>query len=163
VTPNVESRLAEGSRLLAQIGVGAIAEHRHAIESLMSVVFALGTAFGRDPALAPAAAAFLDQLRSRKDTVLLGAYGYVRDIASLLRWPWHDDEWSEVCRSRSAIEFLRGFLSVPPDEEFLDTEIVDDLIRERGQTEGPVPAGGVAPGIPASHWWWWRPDRPPEG
>jgi hypothetical protein len=69
------------------------------------------------------------------------------------------DEWRYVCERRSSIEFLKTLFDVSEMEERLDTEEVDDLLRDRGGEEGP--ANVVPEGIPNSHWWWWYPKQPP--
>lgn len=160
---DLNAQLATAKRLLTEITEGEFAEHRWSVMSLMSTVFDLGTALGREPELARAepVSTFLREAETRRGRLLLAVGLYVFETAHILSSSWADEEWFDVCRRRSSIEFLRTLLAVPQEDESLDTEDIDRQIRRRGDSESLPPPSGVDPGIPPSHWWWWFPDPPP--
>jgi hypothetical protein len=73
-------------------------------------------------------------------------------------------EWERLLRRRSALQFsgeLYGGTDYDGFFDLLELDEVDDVIRDRGRSEGfpnsfPVPAD-----IPPTHWWWWYPRTPP--
>ena len=71
-----------------------------------------------------------------------------------------EDMLPELCRRRSAIEFLLTEYAGTPATALIDRDEVarfDEEIRRIGATQGPVPPDAVPQGLPASHWWWHYP------
>jgi len=161
----LNSRLSAAATLLKEIAQGEFAEHRPAMDSLMATVYELGTALRRDSRLAVTepVVSFIRQAQSIRNRLLLMANLYVMNTTHILTSSFMGEEWFQVCYRRSAVEFLRTLLSVTPENDLVDTENLDEFIRERGDTEAVTPPGGIDTAIPFSHWWWWLPDQPPTG
>jgi hypothetical protein len=154
ITPQLNERLSSGTQLLKEITEGEFSENRLAVDSVMRTFFELGRALGQEPVLAkdPAVSSFLKEAQERIDRLFLSLDMYVMRTEYLLASAWEHEEWFVVCERRSAIEFVKTLLDVP--ENALDTTEIDAQIVERGREESIRPLGGVEPGIPQSHWWW---------
>lgn len=68
----------------------------------------------------------------------------LHECASSTRWP--------------SIEALREVFAGSEAEDDLarnlDTQELDESMREIGEVEGPVDLERVPAGVPESHWWW---------
>jgi hypothetical protein len=92
---------------------------------------------------------------------------FARRIPERFSYGWQPEEWEDVCRARSALEFLLELYGPGETADWLRSQIEpdadDDLLRTRCPEEGLVPPAEVPPGIPRSHWWWWCPALPEDG
>ncbi len=90
--------------------------------------------------------------------------GCVDRLDRLLTTTFYGDEWQWACEQRSRLEALRTLWPGTLDEVglfFFDVEVVDDLLRQKGEFEGHLRPDQIPPGTPTSHWWWWYPAAPP--
>ena len=99
------------------------------------------------------------ELTSRTDDI----YGFIIKMEQDLCYPFYSNEWDGICWRRSAVEAIKEMYQNTCLEEYfddLDTEEVDDFIKEKGKHEGYIPESEIPIGIPSSHWWWWYPEIP---
>lgn len=102
-------------------------------------------------------------------TPYLSASGFavaacVSNIEHRLTCTFYSDEWVHVCAARSRVEALRTLwpgVSASLSPLFLDTEVADDMLRQKGAHEGWLRDGEIPSGTPVSHFWWWLPREPP--
>ena len=102
-------------------------------------------------------------------TPYLSASGFavaacVSNIEHRLTCTFYSDEWVHVCVARSRVEALRTLwpgVSASLSPLFLDTEVADDMLRQKGAHEGWLRDGEIPSGTPVSHFWWWLPREPP--
>jgi hypothetical protein len=90
---------------------------------------------------------------------------FLHDTENVFVLAFQHDEWLEVCRRRSALEFLVDISEGTSFEVYaktLDTLKLDALIADVGEREGYLAANLIPTGIPPEHWWWWYPNSPPE-
>jgi hypothetical protein len=86
---------------------------------------------------------------------------YIDETTSMFDFAFEYDEWIIISRNRSAIEFLREFVS---NTEFtayamsLDTLSLDDWLAS--SEEGYLEDTDIPAGVPTDHWWWWHPNPP---
>jgi hypothetical protein len=93
--------------------------------------------------------------------VWVGVLGFVSQTRHLLRDTFYGEEWRIACERRTALQFMaEWFVGGPLAERLgeLELDSVDELLRERGRTEGLLAADQIPEGIPRSHWWWWWPE-----
>ncbi len=149
--------------MLAEITTGPYAPHRAETDVFMDCILVIGQALERQPQLSESepVGSFLKETEAHLDRLLLVVNLFVVQTTNILTSSWESEEWIEVCKRRSAIEFLRQLFSISETEEFLDTEEVDELLRTRGRDEGYLKESLIPEGIPPSHWWWWYPRSPP--
>ena len=133
-------------------------------EALMAAVYALGVAVERREvapeevrALAKAAEPLLPRVTGALEIVA----GSIEDRFMLSFEP---GDWEDLCRLRSALEFLLQLF--PEDAGSVRADVrpgaYDDLIRRRSHDFGYLRPSEIPPGIPTSHWWWWAPLDPGE-
>ena len=90
-------------------------------------------------------------------------YDFIVDMEQTLDSTFYSNEWDGICWQRSAVEAIKEmYQNTCLEEHFddLDTEEVDDFIKEKGKHEGYIPESEIPIGIPSSHWWWWYPEIP---
>ena len=90
---------------------------------------------------------------------------YIRRTTAIMDIGFQADEWIDVSKRRSAIEFLTELSKGTPFEfgaSSLDTLELDSRMMEVGDHEGYLSADRIPAGTPPSHWWWWYPNPPPE-
>lgn len=94
--------------------------------------------------------------------VALGRYS--RAIERFVDREFYSDEWYGVAYRRSALEWVRDLYGARAQVEhasWMFVEDLDDMIKHKGDQEGPVEPTRVPPGTPSAHWWWWYPAAPP--
>jgi hypothetical protein len=104
---------------------------------------------------------FIDAAAGRLPGVWVGILRFVRRLRDLLLEQFYAGEWRVACERRTALEFLADWFahgSLADRLGELELDRVDELLRERGQTEGLLPEDQIPEGIPRSHWWWWWPE-----
>lgn len=90
---------------------------------------------------------------------------YMREAERFIAQEFYSDEWYGVAERRSQIEFVRSLytdIAKIAYSAFMDVENIDDMLKQRGDQEGPVALERIPPGTPSSHWWWWYPKQPPD-
>jgi hypothetical protein len=135
------------------------------VENFMLAIYHLGTALEQDPALRDHAeiAVFFHEIEPGiRDNVMLPE-SYPQNVIAQYQTTWEGGEWEQLCRLRSAIQFLvdltRGTpITDVPSRIHVEIEDVDDHLRRWGEREGGLHADAADPGIPASHWWWRYPE-----
>ena len=89
---------------------------------------------------------------------------FLHATARPFRSGWDETDWERACNRRSSLAFLEELFAATPAREYLDgldTGWIDDLLRDKGITEGSLPPEEIPSGAPPTHWWWWYPDPPP--
>jgi hypothetical protein len=74
---------------------------------------------------------------------------------------FQNDEWIDICTSRSAIAFLCAMskgTSLEPYVCSLNVFELEEEMMQVGEREGHLNPERIPKGIPESHWWWWYPD-----
>ena len=90
-------------------------------------------------------------------------YYFIIQMEQTLDSTFYSNEWDGICWQRSAVEAIKEmYQNTCLEEHFddLDTEEVDDFIKQKGEYEGYIPQAQIPIGIPSSHWWWWYPEIP---
>ena len=139
--------------------------------AFMSRFFQLALLLERDAAARsdPRLQQFLQACRSELAWAALPLEACARDLDESVVEPWDIgaemslltlDRWADVCRRRSALEFLADHF---PNLPFLSEEgalrqalhKVDAALRAKVERGEAIPHPEQAPeGTPASHWWW---------
>jgi hypothetical protein len=120
----------------------------------------------RDPASirTPEWTAVLKEAAGRIEAAALSiGRRFAEAMEGLLQTTWYSDEWNRVCRMRTGFAALRelfGPAVTAAVDSAMNTEDVDEMIREKGNYEGQG-ASSAPRGVPPAHWWWWLPDAPP--
>jgi len=135
-------------------------------ESFMSQLFDLGLALGRDPQdrSSPEFERFLQESAALLPRAVGDLCLYVVRTENLFYGTWEYDEWKQVCRRRSTLEFLWELYRETEFSEWfeqIELEDLDNLLEERGKREGYLPVEDIPEGVPRAHWWWWHPEEPP--
>jgi hypothetical protein len=150
----------------------ALSEHsppearlRPLIENFFLAIYHLGTALEQDPALREQAnlPAFFQELEPGLRDNMVFLESYPQDVIAKYQTTWEGGEWEQLCRLRSAIQFLVDLTHGTPIADeisaiHVEIEDLDDHLRRWGDKEGGLNADAVDPGIPASHWWWRYPE-----
>ena len=92
----------------------------------------------------------------------LTAYG--DRLERLLLSTFHGHEWVAACERRTRLEAVCTLWAdqlVGLEPLSVDRESLDDLLRQKGESEGYLRPDQIPPGTPTSHWWWWYPAPPP--
>ena len=92
-------------------------------------VYQIGLAIGGDPALttSPELRSFLDDTVPDLETVFTWLYFYPGTLALEFQGPWEDDEWKQLCRRRSALQFFLDLYRDTTFGPFIDEVKTDDL------------------------------------
>lgn len=83
--------------------------------------------------------------------------GFVVNEALILAEDSSDNEWPDLCLSRSVIQFLIDDYAGTPIPALIDRNDLaelDEAMRKVGDRQGPLDAELIPRGIPAAHWWW---------
>jgi hypothetical protein len=87
---------------------------------------------------------------------------FADDLQSRLSEPnIEGDEWIDISRRRSALEFLGELYAgteVASLRERWSPELLVELLRERCKIDGFIASKDIPQGVPRSHWWWWCPN-----
>jgi hypothetical protein len=156
--------LAALRRAAGEVAVARAGHDLDAVRRLMRAVYQIGLAARRDPAFGASAevrgaVAETTPPLVRGVNVIAGWQAAVEDRLTGT-WEW---DWEEACEARSGLALLLDLYRDSPlaDDEGLEPEELDRLLRHVAQFEGWMPDEAVPAGIPASHWWWWAPQPPP--
>jgi hypothetical protein len=133
---------ARAREILETAGPNAEVDEQEVIaDAFLATLFGVGRTDAADAAFVAATEPLLSDIE-------LGVYGFLRESRNQLLQEFRfEDQWQRALERRSAVQFLQDIYG-----RSVDTEDVDDLLRERGDLEGFL---DTAPeGVPASHWWW---------
>jgi hypothetical protein len=135
------------------------------VELFLDGTFQLATSAGPEDRDTPEFRDYVRESSALIDEFQHRVQDYVRRTERQARPAFQANEWEQICRRRSAIEFLRE-LSRGTDYELrtltLDTRALDDLLLDVGQREGYLDPDRIPAGVPPDHWWWWYPNDPPD-
>lgn len=137
------------------------------VAQFLDGLFTVGRALTEDPALRDEADVrlFLQETGQQLPFLHPAVDQYRAMTAHQAYGGWEGGvEWERLLRRRSALQFLGDLYGGTAYDGFFDLlelDDLDELIRDRGRSEGfpdsyPLPAD-----IPVTHWWWW-PRTPPE-
>lgn len=78
---------------------------------------------------------------------------YIKNIDRIMNHAFQADEWKEICRKRSAVQFVTDFYhDLRLDQNLIST--LDDRIVAIGVKEGGLPTEDIPKHIPDAHYWW---------
>jgi hypothetical protein len=162
--PDLDRRLSEGARAARALGGAATpAQGADDAAAFLSAVYHLGRAVECDPPLrsSPPAVSFVEQTSvdavAGRPALVFWTIKFETRMSGT--WEW---DWAAACERRSSLEFLLDLYTGSALAEVfgeLDPEDIDDQLRHWARFEGYLPAEAIPDGIPASHWWWWAPER----
>jgi hypothetical protein len=107
---------------------------------------------------------FLDESADALEQVFVKLHAFPLEATGDYEALWEANEWREVCRLRSGVQFfidLYRDTGFAPFLEGIDTTFFDDWVREWGGRQGYALDDERPRGTPSSHWWWWYPRAPP--
>jgi hypothetical protein len=136
------------------------------VATFIDGMFDLGRVLETIPTLrdTPDVRLFLSEAARLLPWGIAAVFPYVDETEHRLSGTWEGDEGAGVCVRRSAIAFLVDLVLGGPESTLgasVETDELDERIRERGAAEGLVHVSKIPEGIPATHWWWWWPFLPP--
>jgi hypothetical protein len=133
------------------------------VEDFLHDMYQIGLAVGDDAALlnAPELRAFLDETAPELMEEHVALLFYPGNLVLEFQHTWEYDEWEKLCRRRSALQFfleLYADTALAPFVQEIETDYLDEELRDWGSSEGFLPPSEIDPRIPRSHWWWWAPN-----
>lgn len=163
---SLEHLLAEGRQDLAALKAAGDDPHA-AIGALLNDVYRIGLALERDPShcTSPELRQFVDDSASALYDQSTALLFHPSNIVRRFQETWYTDEWVQLCKVRSGLQYL---IELYRDTQLIDflrsleVDYVDDFIRSQGH-EGYLDDDKIPRSIPRSHWWWWYPDPPRPG
>jgi hypothetical protein len=135
------------------------------MENFLMATYDLGLLLSNEPCLKES----LDFIEYIEDSIFLlqplkgRISDFIQDTEFILTYAFQGNEWLQVCRNRSAIEFLKTFYQTTIKTKVAKAWhacVLDKKIRRVGEIEGLI-SEEIPVGIPSSHWWWWYPALPP--
>jgi hypothetical protein len=130
----------------------------------------LGVALAGDPGRRESreVSAFIDETAPHlvRGFDSLGLFAMEIRARSQNDWSADPHRWEELCRRRSAVEFLCELYRETALAELLpeiDNAWLDEIMRETGVARGHFSREDVPAGMPPTHWWWWLPAAPSLG
>lgn len=141
-------------------------EERAAVARFLDGLLTVGRALTAHPELRAEAdvALFLQESGSHLAHLHTAVDHYRAMAAHESYGAWEDGEWERLLERRSSLQLAGDLYRGTPYDgyaDILELDDLDDLIRDRGRSEGFPPSHAVPPDIPTSHWWWWWPGSPP--
>jgi hypothetical protein len=135
------------------------------LADLLLDMYQLGLLIGGDPALrdSPELHAFLDEAAPELMEEHVSLLFYPGSLIREFQRTWEQDEWEQLCRRRSALQFFLDLFEdtmLAPFIHEIEIDHLDEEIRDWGNREGFLSPSEIDPRIPHSHWWWWAPAMP---
>lgn len=140
---------------------------RAAVARFLDGILTVGRALTEDPELRDEAdvALFLQESGSQLTFLHTAVDDYRVTAAHESYGTWEDGgEWERLLERRSSLQFARDLYRGTPYDgyaDLLELDELDDVVRDRGRSDGFPPSRPVPTGTPTSHWWWWWPGSPP--
>jgi hypothetical protein len=135
------------------------------IDDFLRSIFQIGLVIGGDPERSGSSELrfFLDETAPDLIEEHVALLFYPGRLLLEFQHTWESDEWEQLCRRRSGLQFFLDLYrdtALGPFVEEIETDDLDDEMREWGKREGFLSPAEIDPRIPRSHWWWWAPGSP---
>jgi hypothetical protein len=150
---NVAEHIAGIDNLLTEIGGPRNAKQDVAVRQVLEHVFSLWRADAADKDMVQEfLARSAPEISKRRVEFLIS--GAVR-LQSFINQEFVGNQWETMCLRRSHIEAFNDlYAPVLAAEDLIDTEELDEDIREKAEYEAMPVADLMPEGLPESHWWW---------
>ncbi len=106
------------------------------------------------------AVAELARVVSHENSLLVALWAYLYDGLGYIGYEcgyfYGAQPWDELCVARSALELMTEMAGQPPDE---CADEIERTMATFGYELRPFAKLSAPPGMPVSHWWWFR-DEP---
>jgi hypothetical protein len=134
------------------------------IAAFLAALFDVALVYGADPAAVGALGAFVNETAPDIRKLVVPLSFYPGELLDSFEGIWEDDEWVQLCRRRSALQFFLDLYGGSEAWSVMDaireaSVALDAYIRERGMLEGCLSDEEIDPAIPRTHWWWWLPNQ----
>lgn len=149
----ISDRVSQIETLLHDIQGPRTPKQDVAVQQILEHVFHLWQAAKTDPAaIDDAVTRLAPSFRDRRIEVSVGA---PLRLEAFIDQELVGHQWATLCLRRSHIEaFNTLFGPVLGDGGMMETDEIDELIREKAEYEA-LPMPEMKPdGLPDSHWWW---------